>query len=357
MERNVTDTNKTKRRKAVCILGMHRSGTSAIAGAINQLGVYFGNPDDMMTPLAENPEGFWERHDLVYIHDTILHKLKREWDSAIPLPGQWHLSAEMRSDWIELNNLIKKEFIDHACWGWKDPRSALLIDIWKDILKNLNIELSCIFVYRNPIDVANSLAKRDGFPHEKSYGIWINYNLAAINATIGLPVAFVSYESFLQDCESELKRCADQLNIPWPEQDSDLKKMLKRLIRPDLCHSSCDKNELEDRGVPWPAIKLYRLIDKEANRLEGPDDSFYSNLDYLTQEFLSYVQLFRKAADDLWDCTQEVARLKNKIAKLEKQISEKSTIEHYLTLYNTKIESLEKAIKKLEKLEPTIKNK
>lgn len=357
MESNIDHINETKRCKAICILGMHRSGTSAIAGAINQLGVYFGNPDDMMTPLAENPEGFWERHDLVYIHDTILHKLKREWDCAIPLPVQWHFSAEMRSDWIELNNLIKKEFIDHACWGWKDPRTALLMDIWKDILKNLNIELNCIYVYRNPIDVANSLAKRDSFPHEKSYGIWMNYNLAAINATIGLPVVFLSYESFLQDCQSELKRCADLLNIPWPEQDLELKKMLKRLIRPDLCHSSCDKNDLEGRGVPWPAIKLYRLIDKEANRPEGPDDSFYRNLNYLTKEFLSYVQLFRKTADDLWDCNQEVARLKSKIAKLEQQINERNANEQYFNLYNTKIESLEKTIKKLEKFQHTIKNK
>jgi hypothetical protein len=334
---------------------MHRSGTSSIACAVNQLGIYFGEPDDMMAPLAENPEGFWERHDLVYIHDTILHKLKREWDSAVPLPEQWHLSAEMRSDWIELKSLIKKEFIDHAYWGWKDPRSALLLDIWKDILKSLNIELNCIYVYRNPKDVANSLEIRDGFPHEKSYGLWVNYNLAAINATIDLPVAFLSYESFLQDCESELKRCADKLNIPWPEQDSDLKKMLKRLIRPDLCHSSCDKNELEDRSVPWPAIKLYRLIDKDANRVKGPDDSFYSDLDYLTQEFLSYAQLFRKTADELWDCKQEVDSLKNKITKHEQQINERSSNEHYFNLYNAKIESLEKAIKKLEKLEHTIK--
>lgn len=357
MESNLDEISETKQCKAICILGMHRSGTSAIACAVNQLGVYFGDPDDMMAPLAENPEGFWERHDLVYLHDTILHKLKREWDSAIPLPEQWHLSAEMRSDWIELGRLIKKEFIDQACWGWKDPRSALLLDIWKAILKSLDIELHCIYVYRNPRDVAISLEKRDGFPHEKSYGLWVNYNLAAINATIGLPVAFLSYESFLQNCESELKRCAGILNIPWPEQDSDLKKILKRLIHPDLSHSSSDKNELEKMGVPWPVIKLFRLIDKEANRLKGPDDFFYDNLNHLTQEFLSYAQFFRKTADDLWDCNLEVEKLKNKIDRLEQQMNERRTNEHYFNLYYTKIESLEKAIRKLEKLEHTMKNK
>ena len=57
-------------RQAVLILGMHRSGTSAIAGVSHLLGA--AAPATMMEPAADNPTGFWES-------ETIAGLTKRYW--------------------------------------------------------------------------------------------------------------------------------------------------------------------------------------------------------------------------------------------------------------------------------------
>ena len=49
--------------RAVFVLGMHRSGTSAIARGISSLGVYLGN--DFLDAQPENPTGYWEDRNLV----------------------------------------------------------------------------------------------------------------------------------------------------------------------------------------------------------------------------------------------------------------------------------------------------
>ena len=64
-----------ERKIAVCVLGMHRSGTSTIARSLNLLGVYIGEEKDFIQPNPYNPEGFWEIRDLYRLHDRLLATL------------------------------------------------------------------------------------------------------------------------------------------------------------------------------------------------------------------------------------------------------------------------------------------
>ena len=56
----------------VVILGMHRSGTSMVAGALATAGLYAGEPDELLADQSDNPHGFWERRDVVSLNDAIL---------------------------------------------------------------------------------------------------------------------------------------------------------------------------------------------------------------------------------------------------------------------------------------------
>ncbi len=71
---------------AVIVLGMHRSGTSALAGMLSMLGVQFG--DSLMAPQADNSKGFWEHRDIVGLNDRILAAFDSSWDDVRPIPGQ-----------------------------------------------------------------------------------------------------------------------------------------------------------------------------------------------------------------------------------------------------------------------------
>jgi hypothetical protein len=45
------------------VLGMHRSGTSALTGMLHHLGVALG--EHLMPASADNPRGYWEHSDVV----------------------------------------------------------------------------------------------------------------------------------------------------------------------------------------------------------------------------------------------------------------------------------------------------
>ncbi|MGH2482289.1 MAG: sulfotransferase family protein, partial [Ktedonobacteraceae bacterium] len=71
-------TSKKLNNTAIIVLGMHRSGTSAVAGMLNALGMYLGS--DLMAPAADNPKGFYEHNGITNLHDELLSSLGSSWD-------------------------------------------------------------------------------------------------------------------------------------------------------------------------------------------------------------------------------------------------------------------------------------
>jgi|SRR3972149_4312782 len=98
-------------QRAICILGMHRSGTSVITRAINLLGAYIGEEKDLYPPAPSNQKGFWERKDIVDLHNSILTHFGGGWYSFTPLPEQWHKSEDTKPFKEELIKLIRKYFL------------------------------------------------------------------------------------------------------------------------------------------------------------------------------------------------------------------------------------------------------
>jgi hypothetical protein len=246
--------------KAICILGMHRSGTSTVTRVVNCMGASLGEKNDLLPAADQNPEGFWEREDIIKLHDKMLFRFNRRWDTVVPLPDSWHRSKRMQPLREELVEIIKINFSEHELWAWKDPRSTILFPVWRDILDELGIELSAVYVIRNPLDVARSLKKRNGFSYRKSFNIWFNYNIAAMRETVGIPTACISYDKLLNNWELELKRCANKIGIRWPKDDSVFVQEVNSFIRPDLRHSASNINELRRSGAPDYVVELYALL-------------------------------------------------------------------------------------------------
>lgn len=300
---------------------MHRSGTSAITRSLNLLGVYLGEEKDLVPPYPENPEGFWERWDIYHLQEALLATLKRTWDTAKPLPDGWQTAAEVQPFRDELCALIKDNFSGTHLWGWKDPRSMLLIDLWKDVLEELDVELAVVFVVRNPLDVARSLQQRNGFPLDKGLGIWINYNIAALRVLAKIPTTFLSYDRFLADWEPELRRCAHYLNIAWPHNDTDLKENMKSFVRSDLRHSCSTMEDLQKAGAPKPVVKLYGLL---ATLLDGHacTDTIAGTVNDLYEEFFEHSRFFQHEAVTSRDTAVELLDAKKQLAASELELAE-----------------------------------
>jgi len=294
------------RSKAICVLGMHRSGTSTLSRAINLLGAYLGEENELYGPAPDNPEGYWERKEFVDFHDRLLGKLKRTWDTTTPLPDHWYLEKELQQEREELSAMIRDSFSGHELWGWKDPRTCILLPLWKHLLGELGIDLSAVFVVRHPFDVATSLIKRDGFTVGKSFGIWFNYNLTALRSVSDIPTAFVSYDRFLENSENELKRCSSELGIKWPDDDTELRNNLQTFVRPDLRHSRTASTNIQTS--PAPVQTLFSFLSHALQNPTLVNRQFYDDIEQLYSQFSSYAGFYQSEQMNLWDKNQQISK-------------------------------------------------
>ena len=73
-----------KKRNALIVLGMHRSGTSALAGSLRFLGVNLG--EYLLEPNQSNIVGYFEHQSIYQIHEKLLQELNSSWDDVRNLP-------------------------------------------------------------------------------------------------------------------------------------------------------------------------------------------------------------------------------------------------------------------------------
>src|ERR1700683_4868218 len=78
--------------KIVCILGMHRSGSSLLTRILNILGVYLGPPQTLLEARPDNPTGFWELAEVNRINDELLSRFGGRWSDPPAFPHHWETS-------------------------------------------------------------------------------------------------------------------------------------------------------------------------------------------------------------------------------------------------------------------------
>jgi len=302
--------NPGRRQRALCILGMHRSGTSAVTRALNLYGAFVGEAADLLPQSPTNPEGYWERTDIKDFHDRLLAVLRRPWDTGLVLPDGWHRAPEVAPYRAELGSIVGAAFAGRALWAWKDPRTCLLLDLWKEILGESGVELAAVFVVRHPRDVAASLRRRDGFGLEKSCGIWFAHTLAALRSLEGVRTAFVGYDNFLEDPAGQVQRCAAALDIDRPEGDAAAVAAIGKSVRKELRHSQAAADALD--ALPAPVRALYELTRAAVAQPASCDGAFFARIRELHLAYAAHAGFFR---EDLEQCELRVQAVERERAE------------------------------------------
>ena len=143
----------------IFVLGMHRSGTSAVTRVLGLLGVHLGNPSEMNPTDDGNPRGYWERREVLALDEEILAALEASWCEPLPADPA-RLRARDRASFEKWAASIVSALDAHRPWALKDPRFCLLFPLWKAVLT----APLCILVHRDPLEVARSMKTRNGFP-------------------------------------------------------------------------------------------------------------------------------------------------------------------------------------------------
>ena len=201
--------------KAIIVLGMHRSSTSAIMRVINLCGVDLGsNP---MPPSQENNErGFWEHMDIYQANEKLLQDLGSSWDDVRDLPDRWWTSDFEETYKLEIISILERDFSNSPFWGIKDPRICPFLPVWRPLLEQADSKPCFIIIVRNPLEVVASLAKRDGFSKGKSCLLWLKYLIESEKGTRNTPRVFITYEELLSDWKGLMSRVQKYFMFRWP---------------------------------------------------------------------------------------------------------------------------------------------
>lgn len=194
--------------KSVIILGMHRSGTSCLAGSLEQAGLYLG---EVNKKAPHNARGNRENRDIMDLNDLVLSSAGGSWDNP---PHPWiHWSA----DQIAARDALIATYPTDKVWGFKEPRTLFTLDGWLDALPNTQL----VGTFRHPMAVAQSLKARNGFSIERGLDLWLAYNRILLQACRERQVLMVCFDWTPQHYSQALVDIATRLSLLPPPSGFD----------------------------------------------------------------------------------------------------------------------------------------
>lgn len=182
---------------SIFVLGMHRSGTSAVARLLGLMGAELGHDNELLPahPI-DNPTGYWERAELVEINDALLATTGHDWDHLSGF-DPFTLDTESTQAATErIRNLTARLDACGKPWLLKDPRLCLLLPQWLARTRNP----ACVVVVRDPREIAASMTTggRGTFTSGFVLALWEKYLRTLLTAIAGRRVIFVSYVELLE---------------------------------------------------------------------------------------------------------------------------------------------------------------
>jgi hypothetical protein len=214
----------------VLVLGMHRSGTSALTRCLNLLGMDLGA--SLIAPEAMNSKGFWEHADAVRINSELLQSFGMYWRSLGPLPENWLVSDAAARAKEEIALLVRRDFSSIPLWGIKDPRMCRLAPLWLEVLGELGVVTTAAITLRSPLEVAASLAKAHSQLSDVQSNVfsWMQHVAESEVATRGLTRTMIEYDDLMADPEAALADIGDSLNIGWPISIADRREAIRSFL-------------------------------------------------------------------------------------------------------------------------------
>jgi hypothetical protein len=239
----------------VYVLGMHRSGTSALARIVNLVGVPLGS-DEGFVPDRANPRGYWESRQLAQFQDRLLARLGGSWAAPPRLEHGWERSPRLvavigRGRWI-----FRTVYRNESLWVWKDPRMSITLPFW---LRALRVKPVIVMIHRHPLEVARSLEARSQMPKLDALALWERYNRAMLQNAAQLPTFVTSFARLVADPANEAGLMVSFL------RDVDVKlpnevphEVIRSFVESSLRHSAYDDADLTSDADVTPEQRALR---------------------------------------------------------------------------------------------------
>jgi hypothetical protein len=195
---------------AIFIVGYYRSGTSALSGTLQRLGVVLHNDADAN---EHNPLGFYEIPELIEFDAELFNRLRVEWQDVRNLDPGWSERADMAPFLSRLGEILRRRFGNEALWAVKHPHLCRLFPIYERAARQADQQIRVIHICRDPWTVAASQQKKNGLSRAHALLLWASYLVSAEGYARGLTRTWLTYKDLLSRPAAEIKRIEQELGI------------------------------------------------------------------------------------------------------------------------------------------------
>ena len=239
-------TGRAPEQRVITVLGMHRSGTSSLVGSLEEAGLPLG--EVRSAGGDSNEKGHREPGEIIRLHDDVL----------ITSGGAWHLPPAT-VEWTPAQLKRRDEFIasraELPLWGWKEPRTLLVIDGWLGVLPDLGM----VGTFRHPAVVARSLQRRHGNRTPDMWlEVWLAYNASLLRLAEERHFPLIDFDLPAEAYQARLRSIIDELGLQAPGPDSEFFEASLR---------TSQKQAPSDTTLPADVSRTYaRLVELAATQ-------------------------------------------------------------------------------------------
>jgi hypothetical protein len=271
------------------VLGMGRSGTSAITRALSLCGGTL--PAGLRGADAANPRGYWEPRASLLLNRAILESHgSLGADPSLRLLEKAAFGAKEKAAYIAKIRAFLDRLPTEPLVVIKDLNIVVLSDMWFEAARLAGRDIAAVIAVRHPQEVIASNAAVARVSPELTSALWLKSNLLAERNTRGLPRVFVEYANFLKDWRREIARISAALAIDLSCRDDNA---IEEFLTPDL-HRQRHCGPVTDRfGTDWIST-TYEVLCAAAR--DGSWDE--SALDRIFEAYRASEHDFRKAFEN-----------------------------------------------------------
>jgi len=292
-------------KRAIFILGMHRSGTSALTGVLARLGVAM--PVNMLDAGTHNSRGFFESRRINELSDEILAAGGSTWFDWRP----FRLGAEAQeAARTRIEVLLVDEFLAAPLIGIKDPRHCRMASLWLSGAERAGYQPSIVISYRHPQEVMQSLGARDGMRPAKALLLWLRHVIDAEKSTRPYPRSIIGMSNLLGDWRASLERVSRdlQLNLDLTANTVDIDAFLNKELRHHRSQDDLFDTEALLQG--WARAAFFALQGLESDRDSA---EHMTKLDMLADKIAEASLIFEPAMMELENSINDFVVLSNRL--------------------------------------------
>ena len=243
------------------ILGMHRSGSSLLAGCLHHLGVNLGT--NRMAGNGSNEGDAFENPDIVLAHEILFRDLGCRWDMVGSLPEGWMEKRGRRAGRSKTGPDHRTAVFGPWAMGGQGPPAVPGDAIM--VKRVVPIGCHALFYPYGPAPgrvLPGSLNQNHGTDPDQARLLWLVYNLDAFRDSHRQHRMLLTYDQLLADPVSALRKISAAFNLDLPCDSLESSRTLTEFVRPEFKHhhigtaASPSKNEL---GTVCPGLQLFPL--------------------------------------------------------------------------------------------------